>query len=198
MSDLLRTDRTAIHRKPARGSYDRALAHTILDEALVCHLGFVHAGSPVVMPTTFVRVGEDLIVHGAPASRMLKSLAGAIPLCVTVTLVDGLVLARSAMHHSMNYRSVVAFGVARAVLDLDEKRRALHALVEKVSPGRMAVVRHPTDAELQATSVLALPLDEASVKTRAGGPLDDADDMGIACAVGVIPLSLTRGPLGPG
>ncbi len=198
MSDLLRTDRTAIHRKPARGSYDRALAHAILDEALVCHLGFVHEGSPVVIPTTFVRVGDELIVHGAPASRMLKSLAGALPLCVTVTLVDGLVMARSAMHHSMNYRSVVAFGVARAVLDLDEKRRALHALVEKVSPGRMDVVRHPTEAELRATSVLALPLDEASVKTRAGGPLDDADDMGVECAVGVIPLTLTRGALTPG
>lgn len=192
MDDLRRTDRTAHHRLPARGSFDRALAYTILDEALLCHVGFSHAGSPVVIPTTFARVGDELFVHGAPASRMLKTLAGAAPVCVTVTLVDGLVMARSAMHHSMNYRSVVAFGGARVVSDLDEKRRALYALVEKVSPGRNAVVRAPSEHELRATLVLALPLDEASVKTRTGGPRDDPDDMAIACEAGVIPLRTVR------
>ncbi len=197
MEALRRTDRTAHKRLPARGSYDRTLAHAILDEALVCHVGFAHAGSPVVIPTTFARVGDELFIHGAPASRMLKTLSGAVPVCVTVTLVDGLVMARSAMHHSMNYRAVVAFGAARVVTDLDEKRRALYALVEKVSPGRMAVVRPPSDGELKATSVLALPLDEASVKTRAGGPMDDPEDMDIPCPAGVIPLTLSRGELVP-
>ncbi len=198
MSDLLRTDRSALHRKPARGSYDRTLAHAILDEALICHLGFVHQETPVVIPTTFARIDDALFVHGAPASRMLKALSTGIPVCFTVTLVDGLVMARSAMHHSMNYRSVVVFGEARPVLDLATKRAALHALVEKVSPGRTRVVRAPSEGELRATSVLALTLDEASVKTRVGGPLDDEEDMAIACEAGVIPLHTVRGALIPG
>jgi nitroimidazol reductase NimA-like FMN-containing flavoprotein (pyridoxamine 5'-phosphate oxidase superfamily) len=197
MTPLRQTERSAVRRHPERGSDERALAHAILDEALVCHLGYVHDGAPVVIPTAFVRVGDELIVHGAPGGRALRALAAGSTVCCTVTLTDGLVLARSAMHHSMNYRAVVAFGAARAITDPDEKRAALHALVEKIHPGRSAVARPPDAQELAATAVLAIPLDEASVKVREGGPLDRADDLTWPCDAGVIPLTLQRGAFFP-
>lgn len=193
MTPLRKTELSAVRRHPERGSDERARAWAILDEALVCHLGYVHEGTPVVIPTTFVRVGDELFVHGAPGGRALRALGAGMKVCCEVSLVDGLVLARSAMHHSMNYRAVVAFGVARAVTDADEKRTVLHALIEKVAPGRMAVVRAPSDAELAATAVLAIPLDEASVKIREGGPLDRGDDLAWPCDAGVIPLIVQRG-----
>lgn len=195
MEPLRQTDRSTLRRRAQRGTYDREVAYAILDEALVCHLGYVHEGSPVVIPTSFVRLGDALYVHGSPANRTLRALGGALPMCCTVTLLDGLVLARAAAHHSMNYRAVVAFGVAREVTDLDEKRRALDALVEKVLMGRSAVARPPTERELLGTAVVAIPLDEASVKTRAGAPVDDEADLAWDCEAGVIPLALTRGAL---
>lgn len=193
MSPLEETSLSALRRHPERGSYDRALAHAILDEALVCHIGYVHEGSPVVIPTAFVRVGDELIVHGAPGGRMLRALASGARACCTVSLVDGIVLARSAMHHSMNYRAVVAFGVARALRDPDEKRAALAALIEKCAAGRSALARPPSESELRATAVLAIPLHEASVKRREGGPLDREEDLAWPCDAGVIPLSMERG-----
>ena len=195
MEPLRQTDRTTLRRRAQRGSYDRALAYPILDEALVCHLGYVHEGAPVVIPTSFARLGDALYVHGSPGNRTLRALGAPLPMCCTVTLLDGLVLARAAAHHAMNYRAVVAFGHAREVTDLDEKRRALDALMEKVAPGRAAVARPPTERELLGTAVVAIPLDEASVKVREGAPVDDEADLAWDCEAGVIPLSLTRGAL---
>jgi nitroimidazol reductase NimA-like FMN-containing flavoprotein (pyridoxamine 5'-phosphate oxidase superfamily) len=197
MTPLRQTPRSAVRRHPERGSVDRALAHAILDEALVCHLGYVHDGAPVVIPTAFVRVGDEIIVHGAPGGRCLRALAAGAAVCCTVSLLDGLVLARSAMHHSMNYRAVVAFGVPRGITDPDEKRAVLRALVEKIHPGRSDVARPPDDGEITATAVLAIPLDEASVKVRTGGPLDRGDDLAWPCDAGVIPLTLQRGAFTP-
>lgn len=193
MSTYAQTRRTRLHRIPARGTYDRDAVHAILDEALVCHLGFVADGQPFVLPTTFVRDGEDLFVHGSAASRMLRSLRDGVPACLTVMLLDGLVLAQSAFHHSMNYRSVVVLGLAREVVDEGEKLRALNRLVDKVSPGRSAQVRPPSDKELKATSVLALPLNEVSAKVRIGAPLDDAEDMALPVWAGVVPVRLQAG-----
>jgi uncharacterized protein len=193
MDEILPTDRTTVRRLPARGSYDRALIHAILDEAPVCHVGFVVDGRPFVIPTLHVRVGDRLYMHGSPASRMLKAMAGGVEVCVTVTLVDGLVLARSAFHHSMNYRSVVVFGTAHAVDDPDEKTRVLHALAEHLVPGRWRDVRGPAPGELKATSVLSLPIDEASAKVRTGPPLDDEEDYALPAWAGVVPLSLKAG-----
>ena len=194
------TERTTLRRRPARGAYDRATVHAILDEALVCHLGFAVDGQPFVLPTMFARDGERLFVHGAAASRMLNTLAGGVPVCVTVSLFDGLVLARSAFHHSMNYRSVVVLGSAREVTDRDEKLRAMAMLVDKVSPGRSRVARAPNEKEARATKVLALGLDEVSAKIRVGGVLDDAEDMALPVWAGVVPLALRAGlaePDGP-
>jgi nitroimidazol reductase NimA-like FMN-containing flavoprotein (pyridoxamine 5'-phosphate oxidase superfamily) len=193
MDPILPTDRTTVRRLPARGSYDRALIHSILDEAPVCHVGFVVDGRPFVIPTLHVRVGDRLYMHGSPGSRMLKAMAGGVEVCVTVTLVDGLVLARSAFHHSVNYRSVVVFGVARAVDDAEEKTRVLHALSEHLVPGRWRDVRGPAPGELKATSVLSLPIDEASAKVRTGPPLDDEEDYALPAWAGVVPLSLKAG-----
>ncbi|MDP9033868.1 MAG: pyridoxamine 5'-phosphate oxidase family protein [Myxococcota bacterium] len=187
------TARTTLRRIPARGAYDETTVHAILDAALVCHLGFVAEGRPVVIPTFFARRGEVLFVHGAAASRTMRTLAEGVPVCVTVALIDGLVLARSAFHHSMNYRSVVLFGVAREVTARDEKRQALAHFVEKMSPGRAAIVRPPTDRELLATRVLSLPLVEVSAKVRLGPPLDDADDMAVQVWAGVQPVALCAG-----
>jgi uncharacterized protein len=186
------TTRTRVRRLPQRGSYDRALVHSILDEALVCHLGYVHDGHPFVIPTAFVRVEETLYVHGAVANRTLGSLSAPNGVCITVTLLDGLVLARSAFHHSMNYRSVVALGQAREVVDAAEKRRALHALVERLEPGRTGVVRAPNEKELRVTRVLAFDLVEVSAKTRTGPPLDDEEDLALECWAGVVPVKLVR------
>jgi len=179
-----------VRRRPARASYERDVIQAILDEGLVCHVGFVLDGQPFVIPTTYARVGDALYVHGAAASRMLRGLARRLPVCVTVTLLDGLVLARSAMHHSMNYRSVVVLGTATEVTDADEKRRALEALVEHVAPGRWPAVRPPSVAELAATAVLRLPVVEVSAKVRTGPPIDDADDLARPCWAGEVPLRL--------
>jgi nitroimidazol reductase NimA-like FMN-containing flavoprotein (pyridoxamine 5'-phosphate oxidase superfamily) len=193
MNQYAPTPRTTLHRIPSRGTYDRAAVHAILDEALVCHLGVAIDGQPFVIPTAFARDGEALYVHGAAAGRTLKALAAGAPACVTVTLVDGLVLGRSAFHHSMNYRSVVVLGGARELTDRDEKARALGFLVDKVSPGRSARVRPPNDKELRATSVLAIALDEVSAKIRCGPPLDDPEDAAQPVWAGVVPLSLRAG-----
>lgn len=186
------TERTKVRRLPKRGHYDRETVHSILDEALICHVGFVVDASPVVIPTIHWREGDTLYVHGSSASRMLRSLKEGVDACVTVTLLDGLVLARSAFHHSMNYRSVVVFGNAREV-DGDEKVRALDSLVEHVMRGRSRDVRPPNEIELRATTVLALPLDEASAKIRTGPPVDDDEDYALPVWAGVVPMKLTRG-----
>ena len=189
-SDFAATPRTAVRRLPKRGVYDRAAVFAILDEALVCHVGFSREGQPFVIPTIFARMGDRLYVHGSAASRMLHALAEGVDACVTVTLVDGLVLARSAFHHSMNYRSVVVLGRARLVTDPDEKRAALEAIVEHVVPGRSRDVRAPSERELLATSVLRLDLVEVSAKVRTGPPVDDTEDMDLPCWAGEIPLRL--------
>ncbi len=193
MEPIPPTERTTVRRLPARGSHDRALIHSILDEAPVCHVGFVVDGRPFVIPTRHVRVGDRLYMHGSPGSRMLKAMAAGVEVCVNVTLIDGLVLARSAFHHSMNYRSVVVFGVAVAVDDPEEKSRVLHALAEHLVPGRWRDVRGPAPGELKATSVLSLPITEASAKVRTGPPLDEEEDYALSAWAGVIPLSIRAG-----
>lgn len=189
MSTLIPTDRTQIRRIPKRGSYDREVVHAILDEAFVCHVGFLHREMPFVIPTTFARVGDRIFVHGAAASRMLGAISDH-PLCVTVTLLDGLVLARSAFHHSMNYRSVVLLGRGRDVTLREEKLEALAAFIEKMSPNRSKQTRAPNDKELAATRVITLDVTEASAKIRSGGPVDDEEDMGRECWAGHVPLKL--------
>jgi nitroimidazol reductase NimA-like FMN-containing flavoprotein (pyridoxamine 5'-phosphate oxidase superfamily) len=191
MADLIQTERTRLRRLPKRGTYDRDTANAILDEALVCHVGFTHEGQPFVVPTTYARIDDHLYIHGSAASRMLRNLREGIPVCVTVTLLDGLVLARSAFHMSMNYRSVVILGIATEVTDEAERLSAFEAIVEHVTPGRWREVRPPTATELRATMVLRLPIEEASVKIRAGGPLDDAEDMSWPVWAGQVPLRLT-------
>jgi hypothetical protein len=187
------TPRTTVKRRPQRGAYDRATVHRILDEGLVCHLGFVVDGQPFVLPTTYGRDGETVYVHGSAASRMLAVLAEGVPVCLTVTLLDGLVMARSAFHHSMNYRSVVVLGRARLVEEAEEKRRALEVIVDHVAPGRASEVRGPTETELAATRVLALPLLEVSAKVRTGPPIDDEEDHALPFWAGEIPLRLVAG-----
>jgi nitroimidazol reductase NimA-like FMN-containing flavoprotein (pyridoxamine 5'-phosphate oxidase superfamily) len=187
------SERVRVRRLPQRGVYEREKVHAILDEGLVCHVGFVVDGQPFVIPTTYARVGDRLYLHGSAASRMLRTLSGGVPVAVTVTLLDGLVLARSAFHHSMNYRSVVALGTAREVVDPVEKRAALDAIVEHVVPGRTADARPPSANEMKATLVLCLPLDEAAAKVRTGPPLDDEEDYARPCWAGVIPLRLQPG-----
>lgn len=190
MSTFPPTERTTLKRLPKRGEYDRAAISEILDEAFICHVGFIVDGKPVVIPTSYVCIGDNLYIHGSAASRMLRSLEGGIDVCVTVTLIDGLVLARSAFHHSINYRSVVIFGNAKVVDDSDEKIRALHAFTEHVVPGRWEDVRPPDENELRATLVLKLPLDEVSAKVRTGPPIDDDDDYNLAVWAGVVPLRM--------
>jgi nitroimidazol reductase NimA-like FMN-containing flavoprotein (pyridoxamine 5'-phosphate oxidase superfamily) len=189
--------RTTIRRLPKRAAYDRATIDSILDEALVCHLGIVRDDSPVVVPTLQARVGDDLYVHGSAASRTLRALSGGIEICLTVTLVDGLVLARSAFHHSVNYRSVMLFGRAELLEAAEDKRRALEAFTEKLVPGRWPDVRPPSPNELKATAVLRLPIGEASAKVRSGPPLDDEEDYERDVWAGVIPLGLCRLPPEP-
>jgi hypothetical protein len=191
--DFPTTARTTLRRLPKRGSFERRTVYEILDEGFVCHVGFVAGGQPFVIPTAYGRAGDELYLHGARASRMLKALAEGSDVCVTVTHVDGLVLARSAFHHSMNYRSVVVFGRARVVESEAEKTRALQAFTEHVMPGRWAEVRRPTPQELAATLVLALPLSEASAKIRTGPPVDDDDDYALPVWAGVVPLGTVAG-----
>jgi uncharacterized protein len=186
------SDRTRVRRLAERGHYETETIHAILDEALICHVGFVVNGQPVVIPTIHWRDGDTLYFHGSAASRMLRSLKDGVDACVTVTLLDGLVLARSAFHHSMNYRSVVVFGKAREVAE-DEKVRVLDSLVEHVVRGRSKEVRAPNLKELRQTLVLALPIDEASAKIRTGGPVDDEEDYALPVWAGVLPLTLTPG-----
>ncbi|MFG2942508.1 pyridoxamine 5'-phosphate oxidase family protein [Streptomyces sp. NPDC048282] len=185
------TDRTVPTRSAERASYDREAVHSILDEAYVCHLGFVRDGAPVVLPTLFARVGEVLYLHGSTGSRPLRMTGQAdpgLPVCVTVTHVDGLVLARSAFHHSINYRSAVVHGVAHQVTDPEEKRLALDALVDHVVPGRSADSRPANKKELAATAVIRLDLNEVSAKTRTGGANDEPEDMDLPYWAGVVPL----------
>lgn len=182
------TQRTTLKRLPKRGSYERAAMYRVLDEALICHVGFVGEGAPVVIPTAYGRDGDTLLLHGSAAGRMLRTVAGGVDVCVTVTLVDGLVLARSAFHHSINYRSVVIFGRARVIDDAEEKLAALLAFTDHIVPGRWDQVRPPNAQELKRTLVLALDLDEASVKTRTGPPVDDEDDYALAVWAGELPL----------
>ena len=191
--DTAASARTTVRRHPERGVYDRAAIDAILDEALHCHVGFVAEGRPFVIPTIHARNGDVLYLHGSPASRMLRTLGGGIDVCVTVTILDGLVLARSVYNHSMNYRSVVVLGNARPVEEREEKLSALAAIVEHVAPGRNADARPPSDKELAGTSVLALALDEASAKVRTGPPRDFDDDVTLPIWAGVIPLGLVAG-----
>lgn len=193
METLPQTPRTTLKRLPQRGSYDRELINQILDEGFICHVGFAVDGQPLVIPTGYARVGDSLIIHGSQASRMLRTLGPGIDVCVTVTLIDGLVLARSAFHHSMNYRSVVVFGRAHPIDDPDEKLATLRALSDHMILGRWDDVRKPNERELQQTTVLSLPLTEASAKVRTGPPLDDEEDYKLPVWAGVIPLSLVGG-----
>lgn len=193
MVDCTRTERTRVKRAPLRATYDRAVIDEVLDEAPICHLGFVHNDHPFVIPTIHARVGDDLLLHGSTASRAYRTLASGAPVCVTVTLVDGLVLARSAFHHSMNYRSVVLLGTARPVETDAAKTAALEAFTEKLLPGRWEHTRWPTRQELKGTTVLTLPIDEGSAKVRTGGPVDDDEDYALPHWAGVIPLTVERG-----
>lgn len=190
MTELRRTQRTTLKRLPQRGSFERQQINEILDEGFVCHVGFVVNGEPVVIPTGYARAGDALIIHGSQASRMLRQLGQGIDVCVTVTLIDGLVLARSAFHHSMNYRSVVVFGRARVIDQREEKMSALTALSEHMIPGRWDEVREPNDREFQLTTVLSIPLTEASAKVRTGPPLDNEEDYELSVWAGVIPLEM--------
>jgi len=190
MSDFTPTEHTQVKRLPKRGKYDRETVHAILDAAFVCHVGFSVEGQPYVIPTNYGRSGDTVYLHGSAASRMLRTLSEGVPVCVTVTLVDGLVLARSAFHHSVNYRSVVMLGAARLVEDPAEKMEALRLFTEHVMKGRWNEVRWPTEQEMKATTVLALPLEEVSAKVRTGGPVDDEADYTLPVWAGVLPLEM--------
>lgn len=185
------TDRTKVKRLPARGAYDRETINSILDDGFICHVGFAVDGQPYVIPTGYARIENDLYIHGSAASRMLRNISKGVDICVTVTLVDGLVLARSAFHHSINYRSVVILGKAILVEDREEIGRVLEAFTEHIIPGRWAEIRWPNELEMKATSVLKLPIDEASAKIRTGGPKDDDEDYEMTVWAGVLPLSIT-------
>jgi nitroimidazol reductase NimA-like FMN-containing flavoprotein (pyridoxamine 5'-phosphate oxidase superfamily) len=188
------SERTALRRLPERGRHDRDTIDAILDEALICHLGLVDPeGRPFVIPTIHARAGDVLYLHGSPASRALRTGAAGAEVCVTATIVDGLVLARSAFHHSMNYRSVVVYGTATKVDDPAEKVAALEAIVEHVLAGRSAGCRAPSEKEIKGTIVLRVPLDEASAKVRTGGPKDDDEDLTLPVWAGHVPLRLVAG-----
>jgi uncharacterized protein len=184
------TSRVRVRRLPERAAYDRQRIDAILDEALTCHIGFVQDGQPYVIPTIHARDGEWLYLHGSAASRMLLTIKGGIPICVTVTIHDGLVLARSAFHHSMNYRSVVVLGTADEVIDNRKKLHALETISEHVTPGRWRDVRLPNDRELRQTTILRVGLEEASAKIRSGGPKDDEEDLSFPVWAGVLPVRL--------
>ncbi|HEY6300826.1 MAG TPA: pyridoxamine 5'-phosphate oxidase family protein [Candidatus Binatus sp.] len=185
------TARTRVKRLPKRASYDRDAIYAILDTALVCHVGFALGAQPYVIPTLHVRIGDRLCIHGSAASRMLGAAAEGMPIAVTVTHIDGLVLARSAFHHSVNYRSVVILGAATMVTDPVEKFSVMKGLVEHIAPGRWDHIRHPSDKELAATSVLSIPIVEASAKLRSGDPLDDEADYALPIWAGQIPFATT-------
>jgi nitroimidazol reductase NimA-like FMN-containing flavoprotein (pyridoxamine 5'-phosphate oxidase superfamily) len=187
------TPRTRVVREPDRGVYDRETAYRILDEGFLCHVGFAVDGQPFVIPTSYGRKDSDLYIHGSAASRMLRQIKQGVPVCVTITLLDGLVLARSVFNHSMNYRSVVILGKATLVDDPDEKLEALRVLAEHIIPGRWDDARRPNERELKATSVLRLPIEEFSAKVRTGPPIDDEEDYSFPTWAGVIPLEMRTG-----
>ena len=187
-----RSERSQVHRVPKRAAYDDATIHAILDASMIGHLGFVAHGRPVVIPMLYGRDRDSLYLHGSVASRLLRDLSRGVDVCLTVTMIDGLVLARSAFHHSMNYRSVVAFGRAVRV-EGDERLHGLRVISEHLAPGRWDEVRPPTDQELKVTSVLRLDVDEASAKVRTGDPVDDDEDLELPVWAGVLPCSLTWG-----
>lgn len=189
----LKTPRTTVRRRSGRGRYDQETVHAILDEGLIGHVAIASEEQPFAMPMLYARAGEALYMHGAPLSRLLKGLAEGIPMCLTVTLVDGLVLARSAFHSSVNYRSVIVIGRGRAIRDRDEKLAALDTIVEHMAPGRTAEARGPSPQELRATEVIELPIDEASAKIRTGGPIDANRDYAEPIWAGVLPLGLAVG-----
>jgi len=194
MSDKIeQTNRTKLKRIPKRGTFERETINQILDEAFVCHVGFAVGDQPFVIPTLYARDGNNLLIHGSAASRMMRNLSKGIEVCVTVTLVDGLVLARSAFHHSMNYRSVVIFGTAESIENETEKYKALHAFTEHIVPTRWDEIRPPNAKELKATTVLRLPIEEASAKVRTGNPIDDEDDYNLNVWAGVIPIKTVAG-----
>jgi nitroimidazol reductase NimA-like FMN-containing flavoprotein (pyridoxamine 5'-phosphate oxidase superfamily) len=184
------TERTRVVREPHRGVYDRQEIYRILDEGIVCHVGFSAEAQPFVIPTLYARVGDAIYFHGSAASRMLRGAAAGVPVCVTVTLTDGLVLARSVFNHSMNYRSVVALGSATLVDVTAEKLEALHAFTEKILSGRWEDARQPNEKELKATSILKLPLTEISAKVRSGPVQDDEEDYALPVWAGIVPLHL--------
>ena len=193
METFAPTERTTLKRLAKRGNFDRDVVYGILDEAFICHVGFIVEGRPVVIPTAYGRVGDRFYLHGSAANRMLRTAETGVDICVTVTLVDGLVLARSAFHHSINYRSVVIFGRASAVEDPREKLDAMRSFMQHVVPNRWADVREPTDSELKATIVLYLELMEVSAKVRTGPPIDDEEDYAMPVWAGEIPLRLVAG-----
>jgi nitroimidazol reductase NimA-like FMN-containing flavoprotein (pyridoxamine 5'-phosphate oxidase superfamily) len=193
MENFEPTERTTLKRLPKRGNYEREIVNAILDEGFICHVGFVVNNRPFVIPTGYGRAGDNLYIHGSAASRMLRTLREGIDVCVTVTLIDALVLARSAFHHSMNYRSVVIFGRAQVVEDVDEKMKALHVFTDHIMRGRWEESRQPNEKELRATMVLSLPLAEASAKIRTGPPIDDEEDYEIPVWAGELPLHLVTG-----
>lgn len=185
---MITTERSRIKRLPKRAAYDAETIHSILDAAFIAHIGFVHDAHPFVIPTLYGRKDNKLYLHGSPASRMLRTLDTGVPLCVTVTLVDALVLARSAFHHSMNYRSVVAFGTARLIPDAAQKNEALRVISEHILAGRWEEVRMPSEKELKATAVLEFSIEEASAKIRTGFPVDDEEDYALPVWAGIVPL----------
>ena len=195
MTDFAKTEKNRINRLPKRGHYDRETIYRILDEALICHVGFVAAGQPYVIPINFARVGDRIVLHGAKASRLLKHIEVGNPVCVEATIVDGLVLARSVFHHSVNYRSVVLFGTGQLVVEEQEKLAALEAVTEHLVPGRWKQARLPNQKELNATSVVSIQIDEASAKVRVGPPADEAEDYALPVWAGVLPLQ--EMPLSP-
>ena len=192
-NDLAQTDRSRLRRKRERGHFDRALVESILDESLVCHVGFVVDGATFVQPMTYARVGDVLYLHGAAGNRMLRHLSSGADLCVTVTILDGLVFARSAFHHSMNYRSVMLFGTGRRVTDVAEMHLAVAALLDHMATGRSADARSPTDAELQATLTIGFPIDHGAAKVRTGGPIDDPGDLELPVWGGHVPVTSQLG-----
>jgi uncharacterized protein len=188
MVQFTKTGKNRIKRFPQRGHYDRETIYRILDEALICHVGFAEKGQPFVIPTNFARVHDHVVLHGAIASRLLKHVEGGHPICVEVTIVDGLVLARSVFHHSVNYRSVVLFGKGRLIEDEQEKLAALKAITEHLIPGRWQDARRPNQKELNATRVVSIKIDEASAKVRMGPPIDEQEDYTLPIWAGILPL----------
>lgn len=188
MTQFTKTSRNRIKRIPERGHYDRETIYHILDEALICHVGFVEKGQPFVIPINFARVNDAIILHGAKASRLLKHIEAGYPVCVEATIVDGLVLARSVFHHSINYRSVILFGKGRLIQDEQEKLMALQAVTEHLIPGRWQEARLPNRKELNSTRVVSIEIDEASAKVRLGPPVDEDEDYTLPVWAGILPL----------